>query len=346
MVLATHWFWNLVFCFLILSMVLAIHWFWNLGCLGFIHGFWLPIDSFWLTCACWKCCFAIAKQRINLKTCIWLRRYACFEKWCFPSIKQHTFWIWASRLGETLFHHRICQKSGHHSLPFSYIYIYIYILCAMLWCRTYATMLRHAFILLISSFKTLRFVLRVSSTSKSRHGAVSSPACMSDPRRLSMTRHAVLWRKSYDMMFRNVILIHDQWYMIYFTHGVWRMTVTPPGANKTTHRNKHWCRKRCRNPAKAARERLQYSPRKQLRTPTNIRIETLRASRKLQLTIRQQHPRCSCNDNHPNVFSSHWDVVYVLSAVGLALKITKAVHRNATQRNAMHSNATQQTSML
>ena len=104
MVLATHWLWKFGFLsFLVLSMVLAIHWFWNLGCVGFIHGFWLPSDSFWLTCACWKCCFAIAKQRINLKTCIWPRRNACFEKWCFPSIKQHTCWNWASRLGGTHF---------------------------------------------------------------------------------------------------------------------------------------------------------------------------------------------------------------------------------------------------
>ena len=106
MVLATHWFWNLgflvVFGFLygfgyplvlrswfswfvvVFSMALATHWFWNLGFLGFIYGFWLPIDPFWLTCACWKYCFAIAKQRITLKTCIWPRRNVCFEKWCFP----------------------------------------------------------------------------------------------------------------------------------------------------------------------------------------------------------------------------------------------------------------------
>ena len=64
----------------------------------------LPIGSFWLTCACWKCCFAITKQHINLKTCIWLRRNACFEKWCFPPpVKQHIFWNWASRLGEIHF---------------------------------------------------------------------------------------------------------------------------------------------------------------------------------------------------------------------------------------------------
>ena len=146
MVFVTHWFWNLGFlglfgildgfgyplvltssfsCFfffkMVFSMLLAIHWFWNLGCLGFIHGFRLPIDSFWLTCACWKCCFAIAKQRINLKTCIWPRRKTCFEKWCFPSIKQHIFWNGASRLGETHFFNIEYAKNGSTTAGLSLI---------------------------------------------------------------------------------------------------------------------------------------------------------------------------------------------------------------------------------
>ena len=109
-------------------MVLATHWFWNLSFLGFIYGLLLPIDPFWFTCACWKCCFAIAKQRINLKTCIWPRRNACFEKLCFPLNKTAYFLKWSvSPRRNTLFQHRICQQSRHHRLPFSYIYIYIYI---------------------------------------------------------------------------------------------------------------------------------------------------------------------------------------------------------------------------
>ena len=105
---------EIVFClmFLVFSMALATHWSWNVGflcCLGFLYVFgyplileswflvfvlmifskvcWLPIDPFCLTCACWKCCFAIAKQRINLKTCTWPRTNICFQKWCFPTIR-------------------------------------------------------------------------------------------------------------------------------------------------------------------------------------------------------------------------------------------------------------------
>ena len=127
------WFWLpigseiLVFLFcLVFSMVLATHWFWNLCFLGFIYGCWLPIDPFWLTCACWKCCFAIAKQHINLKTCIWPRRNACFEKWCFPTIKQHNFWNGASRLGETHFFNIEYAKNWGTTASLSHIYIYIY----------------------------------------------------------------------------------------------------------------------------------------------------------------------------------------------------------------------------
>ena len=129
MVLATHWFWNLGFlvCLFVVSMALATHCFWNLGFLGFIYGFWLPIGSFWLTCACWKCCFAIAKQRLNLKTCIWPRRNACFEKLCFPTIKQHNFWNGASRLGEAHFFNIEYTNNLGTTAPLSHIYIYIYI---------------------------------------------------------------------------------------------------------------------------------------------------------------------------------------------------------------------------
>ena len=121
MAFVTHWFWHLgFFVCCVFSMVLVTHWFWNLGCLGFIHGFGLPIDPFWLTCARWKCCFAIAKQRIILKPCIWPRRNVCFDKWCFQSIKHYVFLKWSvSFRRNTFFHHRICQKSGHHRLPFS-----------------------------------------------------------------------------------------------------------------------------------------------------------------------------------------------------------------------------------
>ena len=116
------------FCFLfVFSMVLATNWFWNFGFLGFIFGFWLPIGPFWLTCACWRCCFAIAKQCINLKTCIWPRRKACFEKWCFPTVTQHSFWNGASHLGETHFFNIEYVKNIGTTECLSHIYIYIYI---------------------------------------------------------------------------------------------------------------------------------------------------------------------------------------------------------------------------
>ena len=132
-VLFSLWLWlpigSEILFLLVFSMVPAIHWFWDLGFLGFIYGFRLPIDPFWLICACWKCCFAIAKQHINLKTCIWPRRNACFETWCFPSIKQHIFWHGASRLGEThLFNIEYAYNGGTTGcLSHIYIYIYIYI---------------------------------------------------------------------------------------------------------------------------------------------------------------------------------------------------------------------------
>ena len=109
-------------------MVLATNWFWNLGFLCFIYGFWLPGDPFWLTCACWKCRFAKAKQRINLKTRIWLRRNVCFEKLRSPLYKNIIFfWNGASRLGETHFFSIEYAKSLGTTGCLSHMYIYIYI---------------------------------------------------------------------------------------------------------------------------------------------------------------------------------------------------------------------------
>ena len=134
MVLATHWSWNLVFvCFLYgfgYPLVLK-SWFSCLFC-GFLYCCWLPIVPFCSTCACWKCCFAITKQRINLKTCIWPRRNSCFQKWCPPTIKQHNFWNVASRLGETHLFNITYAKMGSPQRPFSHISLYIYIYCIVI----------------------------------------------------------------------------------------------------------------------------------------------------------------------------------------------------------------------
>ena len=148
MVLATHRFWNLGFLVVVVVVVVGFldgfgyplilkSWFSCLFCVlyGFINGFWYASSQRHLECACWKCCFAKANQRINLKTCTWPRRNACCQKWCFPTMKQHNCWNVASRQGETLhFNIQYAQNGGTTAtLSLSHIYIYIYIYIYMLY---------------------------------------------------------------------------------------------------------------------------------------------------------------------------------------------------------------------
>ena len=101
--------------------VLATHWFWNIGflvCVGILDGFGYPLilESWlswfypWIVVTHWsflfnmcmlKVLFRLSETTHKLETFKWPRRNDCFEKWCFPSIKQHVVWNRASRLGET-----------------------------------------------------------------------------------------------------------------------------------------------------------------------------------------------------------------------------------------------------
>ena len=126
MALGTNWSWNLVFlfvCFCWFSrLVLVTHW------------------PFLVYMCMLKVLFRHSETTHKLETNRWPRRNACFQKWCFPTTKQPSFWKVASRLGETLCFNIRCATNWvstanlfhiyiytHTSLPLSlYIYIYIF----------------------------------------------------------------------------------------------------------------------------------------------------------------------------------------------------------------------------
>ena len=160
------WFWLSIdpgiylFVVFVFSMVLATHRYWNLGVLTFLwfsRWFWLLIDPeilvflfsmgfsmvlvmlFWfassqchLECACWKCCFAIAKQRVSLNTYIYIYIYIYWlgETLVFKSGVSHNKTLKLLKCSvsprrDANFQHNICQLWGHHSDPFSYVCVYV-----------------------------------------------------------------------------------------------------------------------------------------------------------------------------------------------------------------------------
>ena len=157
-----HWYWNLVFvCFLdgfgyplilkscffvVFSMALATHWFWNLGFLvlfGFLDGFgyplvlesWFSWFSLWFLVTHWSflvnmCMLKVLFRQSETTHKLENMYMACCQKWCFPTIKHHSFWNGASRLGKThcfnITYAKNLGTTGCRSHIYIYIYIYIY----------------------------------------------------------------------------------------------------------------------------------------------------------------------------------------------------------------------------
>ena len=89
-----YWSWHFGFfvCCVVFSMVVHCPVVSTLGllwCYGFTNGCWYTSGQCHLKCACWKCCFATAKQHTNLKTCIWPRQNVCFQNCSFRTVKHH-----------------------------------------------------------------------------------------------------------------------------------------------------------------------------------------------------------------------------------------------------------------